>query len=153
MPGRGTSRPTGSTSPSALADPAQVPHRPVQHRPAPFPVRPWHRFREEHGIFVGEQVEVELQVWLVPEEHRTEPSPRAQVLRASQRQPRTHGAEGHIGHDVDTEVGEPCDTGILHSAVIDPALPRLVRLEDDPRRSTDTGTPSSSTTSARPTRE
>ena len=41
-------------------------------------------------------------------------------------------AEGHVGHDVDAEVGEPGDTRILHSAVVDPALPPLVRLEDDP---------------------
>ena len=155
MPGRSSVTPAGRWTPLAVAEPAEVPHRPVQHRVGRPAVRAGHRLGEEHRVLVGEQVEVGVEVRLVA---RTAPgragaSSRRSVETASAgRGPER--AVGDVGHHVQPERRDPGDARVLDAGVVRAALPARVRLEHHAlaaRRRP--GTPSLDHDSASPTRE
>ena len=89
--GRRRRRP-GGRSPCAAREPAEVPHRPVQHRVGRLAVRAGHRLREPDAVLVREQVEVGVQLGLVGEVQRPEPAPVHEVVRHGQRRPRVRAA-------------------------------------------------------------
>ena len=115
----------------AVAEPAQVPHRPVQHGVRRAPVRAGHRLGEEHDVLVGEQVEVGVQVGLVGEVHRPQPPPLPQVVRDRERQPRPERAVGDVGHEVQAEARHPRHARVLDAGVVRAALPARVGRQDD----------------------
>ncbi len=114
----------------AGADPAQVPHGAVQHGVGGHAVGVVHRFREEHRILVGEQVQVHGEVGLVLEEAGAQPLPAPQVLGMGEREAGTQRAVGHIGHEVLAQGGHPGGARVLGAGVVQAAFPALVRGQD-----------------------
>jgi hypothetical protein len=101
----------------AADDRADVPHRTMQHGVRGTAVRSRHRFREEHHVLVGEQIEVRVECFLVLEVDRSEPPPGAQVVGDGKRRLGPERTERDVGHHVQAEVRDPRRTGILHAAV------------------------------------
>ena len=123
MPGRSSVETGRQVDALAGAEPAQVPHRPVQHRVAGLAVRAGDRLGEVHDVLVGEQVEVGVEVRLVGELDRPEPLPAGQVGGDGEGRLRAEGAVRDVGHHVAAEAGYPGDARVLHSGVGLAALP------------------------------
>ena len=146
-------RPPAGTSPSPATQPAEVPHRPVQHR-VRGPVRAGHRLREPDAVLVREQVEVGVEVRLVGEVQRAEPAPGQQVRRDRLRRLRAERPVGDVGHQVQAERRDPGDPRVLDAGVAGAALPaRVGREHDAAPLDTRPARRRGSTTSASPTRE
>ena len=131
MPGRSSVIAGRQVHGLALAEPAEVPHRPVQHRVRRSPVRVRHRLREEHRVLVGEHAQVGVQVGLVGELHRTEPAPLLEVGRHGEGEPRAERAVRDVGHEVQAERRHPRRARVLDPRVVGASLPAVVRRQDD----------------------
>ena len=133
----GSSRPTGRTSPSpAGSSPgstsAGAAWPSTASRPALAPVR-------GTTILVGEQVEVECRVRLVPKSTGPRRVRHELVRQASAAAQRT---KGHVGHDVAPRSGSHVTRGSSTPPWSAPRSHPSSGSRTIPRRSTDTGTPS-----------
>ena len=114
----------------ALAEPAEVPHRPVQHRVRRPPVWIGHLLGEEDRVLVGEHAQVGVETGLVGELHGTQALPVLEVLGDGERQPRPERSEGDVRHQVPAEARNPGRARVFDAGVVGAPLPSLVGRED-----------------------
>ena len=112
-----------------VTEPAEVPHRPVQHRVAATTIGCDDRLGEEDRVLVGEQPEVGVELGLVAELHGPEPSPVGQVVGDGQREAWSERAVGDVGHHRETKAGDVRRPRVLDTGVVGPALPAGVGRE------------------------
>ncbi len=106
--------------------PADVPHRPVQHQ-----VGAVDRLGEPDAVLVREQVEVGVEVRLVGEVQRAEAAPVHEVVADRLRRLGPERAIGDVGHQVQAERRDPGHARVLDAGVAGAALPARVGLEHD----------------------